>query len=56
VLDRGRSSAGSTGLGLDIAARAARDAGGELHLERAASGGARIVLELPALSPTAERP
>lgn len=47
ALERGTSTAGSTGLGLDIAARAARDAGGELHVERAALGGARVVLDLP---------
>jgi signal transduction histidine kinase len=49
VLERGRSSAGSTGLGLDIAARAASDAGGALRLERAPGGGAVVVLDLPAL-------
>lgn len=48
VLERGRSSAGSTGLGLDIAGRAAASAGGELRVERAPGGGARIVLDLPA--------
>lgn len=47
ALDRGTSTAGSTGLGLDIAARAARDAGGELRVERSALGGARVVLDLP---------
>jgi signal transduction histidine kinase len=47
VLNRGTSTAGSTGLGLDIAARAALDAGGELRIERAGLGGARLVLDLP---------
>lgn len=47
ALARGTSTAGSTGLGLDIAARAARDAGGELRVERSAMGGARVVLDLP---------
>jgi signal transduction histidine kinase len=49
VLDRGASEGGSTGLGLDIAASAARAAGGELRVEASAAlGGARIVLDLPA--------
>ncbi len=47
ALHRGTSRAGSTGLGLDIAARAARDAGGDLRVERSAMGGARVVLDLP---------
>lgn len=50
VMERGRSSAGSTGLGLDIAARSAADAGGTLRLERAPDGGAQVVLDLPALA------
>jgi signal transduction histidine kinase len=47
VVGRGESAAGSTGLGLDIAARAAASAGGGLRVERSALGGARVVLELP---------
>ena len=47
VLHRGASAAGSTGLGLDIAAASARLAGGELRVERAPLGGARLVLDLP---------
>lgn len=47
---RGRSGAGSTGLGLDIARRTAAAAGGRLTIERAALGGARIILTFP-LSP-----
>ncbi|MEV4628409.1 HAMP domain-containing sensor histidine kinase [Micromonospora sp. NPDC049523] len=43
---RGGSFAGSTGLGLDIADRAARDSGGALHLADNAEGGARIRVEL----------
>jgi signal transduction histidine kinase len=53
VLDRGTSSAGSTGLGLDIASRAADAAGGELRVERAPLGGARLVLDLPEVGPAA---
>lgn len=38
---------GSTGLGLDIVTRTARDAGGELRLGRSAEGGALVELTLP---------
>ncbi len=44
---RGESAGGSTGLGLDIAASAARSAGGELRIERSPQGGSRVVLDLP---------
>ncbi len=47
VLDRGVSASGSTGLGLDIAVRAARTAGGELRIDRSPAGGARVELDLP---------
>ena len=47
LVARGTSSVGSTGLGLDIAARAAEAAGGELRVDRAPLGGARLVLDLP---------
>lgn len=47
LLGRGASAAGSTGLGLDIAASAAQAAGGELHVEPAPLGGARVVIDLP---------
>jgi signal transduction histidine kinase len=48
VVSRGTSAAGSTGLGLDIAASTARAGGGELRIERSAAlGGARVVLDLP---------
>ncbi len=47
VLERGSSAGGSTGLGLDIAARAASAAGGSLRLEQSALGGARVVLDVP---------
>lgn len=46
ALHRGRSGGGSTGLGLDIAARTAHAAGGELRLEPAAVG-TLVVLDLP---------
>ena len=47
LAERGRSGAGSTGLGLDVARRTAERAGGRLTLASGSSGGARIVLELP---------
>lgn len=50
VLERGASGGGSTGLGLDIARRAARASGGELSLGSAESGGAETVLTLAAPS------
>jgi signal transduction histidine kinase len=50
AIGRGQSSAGSTGLGLDIAARAAAAAGGSMRVRRGALGGARVVLDLPALA------
>lgn len=46
VVGRGRSGAGSTGLGLDVARRTAESAGGRLVLGAGAAGGARVVLEL----------
>jgi signal transduction histidine kinase len=46
VVARGRSGAGSTGLGLDIARRAAQDSGGRLLIDDSVAGG-RIVLEFP---------
>jgi signal transduction histidine kinase len=48
---RGESGRGSTGLGLDIARRAAESAGGTLRLGAAAGGGAEVRLELPAPLP-----
>jgi signal transduction histidine kinase len=44
VLGRGRSGAGSTGLGLDIVARIAAASGAELDLGRSRTGGARVSL------------
>ena len=46
VLQRGRSGGGSTGLGLDIARRAAEYGGGALHLGTAPGGGAIVRLHL----------
>ena len=48
ALRRGASGSGSTGLGLDIARRAAEAGGGTLHVEAAPGGGARVRLELAA--------
>jgi len=46
ALDRGRSGAGSSGLGLDIAARTAEAAGGALRLDTG-TGGTTVILDLP---------
>jgi signal transduction histidine kinase len=43
---RGHSVGGSTGLGLDIVARAAAESGGRLLLDQAPGGGAMITVEL----------
>ncbi|HEX7307978.1 HAMP domain-containing sensor histidine kinase [Lentzea sp.] len=43
---RGASGGGSTGLGLDIARRAAEGTGGSLHVDRGPLGGARVQLRL----------
>jgi signal transduction histidine kinase len=43
-LRRGRSGAGSTGLGLDIARRVAVQTGGRIRLIRRGNGGARVEL------------
>ena len=45
---RGVSSAGSTGLGIDIARSTAAVSGGALRIEQTASGGAAVVVELGA--------
>jgi signal transduction histidine kinase len=53
ALTRGASGSGSTGLGLDIARRAAEQGGGTLRLDAGPDGGARVRLELgppPALT------
>ncbi len=49
LVERGRSGAGSTGIGLDVARRTARQAGGDVLLETSALGGARIVMVFPSL-------
>ncbi|WP_410575691.1 ATP-binding protein [Amycolatopsis sp. cmx-4-61] len=49
ALRRGSSSAGSTGLGLDIARRAAESAGGSLVVDRGPLGGTRVQLRVPTL-------
>jgi signal transduction histidine kinase len=48
ALTRGASGSGSTGLGLDIARRAAEAGGGTLLLDAGPHGGARVRLELAA--------
>ncbi|MEZ0448854.1 sensor histidine kinase [Cellulomonas sp. ICMP 17802] len=48
LAQRGRSGAGSTGLGLDVARRTAERGGGRLMIRPAAgAGGASVTLELP---------
>lgn len=46
VVERGVSSAGSSGLGLDIARRTAQRSGGDLYLQRAPQGGLSARVEL----------
>jgi signal transduction histidine kinase len=46
AMERGQSDQGSTGLGLDIARRAAQSTGGSVSLDRAAMGGASVVMML----------
>ncbi|MCP3801400.1 HAMP domain-containing histidine kinase [Allokutzneria sp. A3M-2-11 16] len=48
ALSRGTSGAGSTGLGLDIAHRVVRAAGGSLRISSGPMSGTRIRLDLPA--------
>ncbi|MFC0041166.1 sensor histidine kinase [Actinomadura rayongensis] len=56
ALRRGSSGGGSTGLGLDIARRAAAATGGRLTVERSALGGAQVRLALRTGSVAARRP
>ena len=44
--ERGRSSGGSTGLGLDIARRIAEASGGSLMIGRSTSGGGAVTVGL----------
>jgi signal transduction histidine kinase len=50
-LARGQSSAGSTGLGLDIVSRVAASSGAELSLGASPTGGAQISLRWPRAMP-----
>lgn len=50
VLERGRTGAASTGLGLDIARQAAEGAGGSISVGPSPMGGARVELRLPRLA------
>ncbi|MCW2860105.1 MAG: two component system histidine kinase [Actinoallomurus sp.] len=47
ALRRGASGGGSTGLGLDIAYRMAKAAGGDVRIDRSTLGGAQIQIWLP---------
>ena len=52
LTERGRSSVGSTGLGLDIARRIAKASGGALTVGRSASGGGSVTVGLgPIVTP-----
>jgi signal transduction histidine kinase len=46
IAQRGISSGGSTGLGLDIVRRTAEASGGMLTLARSPAGGAAVIVEL----------
>jgi signal transduction histidine kinase len=50
MAERGLSSGGSTGLGLDIAARTASSGGGALIIGTSGSGGGRVTVTLPLIS------
>ena len=50
LVERGRSGAGSTGLGLDIARRTAEAVGGRLRVCSRPGGGARVELEFPTVA------
>jgi signal transduction histidine kinase len=52
VVERGRSVSGSTGLGLDIARRAAERGGGSMVISSDPRGGARVQLLLSPATPT----
>ena len=48
---RGTSGTGSTGLGLDIVHRTAREAGGSVALEQSVLGGLKVRVDLPLVEP-----
>lgn len=52
LLQRGASAAGSTGLGLDIARRAATASGGTLALGETPGGGAQVTLDIGPAPPS----
>ncbi|MEV6301658.1 HAMP domain-containing sensor histidine kinase [Actinoplanes sp. NPDC051861] len=56
ALRRGQSNQGSTGLGLDIARRVAQATGGSVSLDRAAMGGASVVMLLADADATPKAP
>ncbi|KHD76211.1 histidine kinase [Actinoplanes utahensis] len=56
ALRRGQSQQGSTGLGLDIARRAAQATGGSVSIDRAAMGGASVVMLLADADATPKQP
>jgi signal transduction histidine kinase len=47
AVGRGATGGGSTGLGLDIARRAAETGGGDLAIDRSPLGGAQVSITLP---------
>ncbi|WP_018655210.1 sensor histidine kinase [Actinomadura flavalba] len=55
ALRRGASGGGSTGLGLDIARRAAEATGGHLRIHRSVLGGAQVQMWLRTRTPTPGR-
>ena len=55
ALRRGASTGGSTGLGLDIARRAAESSGGAVRISRGTLGGARVWLRFGGIEPGADR-
>jgi signal transduction histidine kinase len=53
AMRRGASGGGSTGLGLDIARRAAENSGGAVRISRGTMGGARVWLRFGSVHPSA---
>ncbi|WP_083449457.1 HAMP domain-containing sensor histidine kinase [Actinoplanes rectilineatus] len=56
AIRRGQSNQGSTGLGLDIVRRVAQATGGSVSLDRAAMGGASVVMLLADADATPKQP